>query len=377
MKLDDTNLNARRTIIFLCCIMLLFTVVDIVEKDKFFSSSENRILASRPELSWEAIVSGKYMEDYETYVTDQFVSRDKWIMLKTGMDMLLQKKAINGVYLAEDDYLIEQHLPEEEAFTRENMVEKLKLVRRIQNKYPQLKLVLVPTADNILTDKLPRYATYFDQTALQELAKKAVGEENVVDLFPTLQKHAEEEIYYKTDHHWTTLGAYYSYKDVARGLGIMPYTYTGKDFETVSRDFQGTLHSKINMPVASDRIHIIKPTKEMDVKLVYDMDKKTDSFYEESYLEGKNKYGYFLDDNHSFIEIEANPNARKDLFVIKDSYANSMIPMLSRHYRNVYVVDLRYYKGPLFQLMNQYDQGNMDVLVLYNCVHFLETFNFY
>ena len=109
----DEKRNAILTIGLICAILLSFTVADLCNDDRIYSETENRMLASKPVFSEEAVRSGEYSEDYEEYVTDQFVGRDKWIAIKTRMDILLQKKDINGVYLGKEDYLIEQHLPQD------------------------------------------------------------------------------------------------------------------------------------------------------------------------------------------------------------------------------------------------------------------------
>ena len=113
------------------------------------------------------------------------------------------------------------------------------------------------------------------------------------------------------------------------------------------------------------------------MSVTYDFNRRTDSLYESGYLEEKNKYGYFLDDNHPFIEIETGYQNGRSLFLIKDSYANCMIPMLSLHYEKIYVVDLRYYNGRLVNLMDGYVTEATDVLVLYDCIHFIENFVYY
>ena len=113
MKLENDKLHAGMTVAMLALVLLVFTVADLVKADRLFSETENRILAQRPKWSLEKVLSGSYEKEYEAYATDQFVSRDTWVMLKTRMDILLQKKLINGVYLAQDGYLIEQHLPED------------------------------------------------------------------------------------------------------------------------------------------------------------------------------------------------------------------------------------------------------------------------
>ncbi len=366
--------NAIVTIGIIAAMLLVFTAADIIAEDRVFSASENRILASRPEFSKEALFSGEYTEDYESYVTDQFVGRDKWISLKTTVDILLQKKDINGVYMGEDGYLIEQHLPAE--YPEELEDEKLALLKRLVDRW-DAKVMLVPTADNVLTDKLPEYALYYDQVAFLEKVRDEVGESNYIDVYRVLKEHADEEIYYRTDHHWTSLGAFYGYETWRLQNRKYPFMRGAENRETVTEDFLGTLHSRINLSMDGEEIQYFPDTEKEPVTVIYDMAKTTDSFYEESHLDTKNKYGYFLDDNHAFIEIQTTMKNGKSLFVIKDSYANCTIPLLAQHYEKVYVLDLRYYNGRLNSFMEQYaSEGSMEVLVLYNCVHFLEDFKY-
>lgn len=376
MKLDNDKLHAGMTVALLALVLLVLAVADLVTADRFFSESENRILAQKPKWSLEAVLDGSYGEEYEEYATDQFVRRDTWVMLKTRMDILLQKKVINGVYLAADGYLIEQHLPEQ--YSQQTVDKRLAQLQKLTEQYPQTMVMLVPTADNILTDKLPEYAVSYDQRELLSQVKEKLGEDHVIDVFPILERHKEEQIYYKTDHHWTTLGAYYGYLQWTQAVGYPPRYYVLRDLETVSDNFLGTLHSRINLPMEADAIQIFPKTKRRAVKITYDFSKEATSYYEPSYLEGKNQYGYFLDDNHAFIEIETTYTASgRELFLIKDSYANSLIPILAPHYEKIYVLDLRYYNGSLFSLMEQYvTDDKVNVLVLYNNIHFLEEFSY-
>ncbi len=376
MKLENDKLHAGMTVALFALALLVFAVVDMAESDRLFSQTENRILAQRPKWSLESVLDGSYEREYENYATDQFVSRDTWVMLKTRMDILLQKKVIKGVYLAADGYLIEQHLPQE--YDGELTDKRLEQLRQLTERYPQSLVMLAPTADNILAEKLPSHAVSYDQSRLMEQVKGQIGEEHVIDLFPTLREHREEYIYYRTDHHWTTLGAYYAYLEWTRKVGYPPRDYDPQDLETVSDSFLGTLHSRINLPMEPDEIQIFPRTNRRSVKITYDFDRETSGYYEPSYLEDKNQYGYFLDDNHAFVEIETAYYADgKELFIIKDSYANSLIPILAPHYEKIYVLDLRYYNGSLFSLMDQYvTDDRVSVLVMYNCIHFLEDFSY-
>ncbi len=366
--------NAIVTIAIIAAMLLTFTVADLVTEDRKFSESENRVLTAKPEFSGEALLEGSYTEDYETYVTDQFVGRDKWIALKTVVDIFLQKKEINGVYLGGDGYLIEQHLPTD--YTEEMEQNRLEQLTELVDRW-DAAVMLVPTADNILRDKMPTNALYYDQSAFLDKVKESVGEAHYVDVSRVLQEHSEEEIYYRTDHHWTSLGAFYGYDAWRRQAGRYPVIRDPERRERVSETFLGTLHSRINLPMEGEPIEYFYDTAERPVTVTYDFAVTTDSFYEEKYLATKNQYGFFLDDNHAFVEIHTSNSNGKALFVIKDSYANCMIPLLAQHYERVYVLDLRYFNSRLFPFMEQYEaEGEMDVLVLYNCIHFLEDFKY-
>ncbi len=376
MRLENEKFHQGLTVALLVLLLLALTAADLVKPDRLFSDTENRILAQKPESSLENILSGGYEEDYESYATDQFVSRDRWVAMKTRMDILLQKKLIKGVYLGQDGYLIEQHLPGN--YDQEKVSKRLDQLLGLTEQYPGTMVMLVPTADNILVDKLPPHAVSFDQRELLARVREKIGEEHVLDLFPILEKHREEQIYYRTDHHWTTLGAYYGYQQWTRAMDYPPRNFDPQDLVTVSDSFLGTLHSRLNLPMEADEIQIFPRTVSSRVKVVYDFSREAVGYYEPSYLETKNQYGYFLDDNHGFVEIDTAYVAQdRELFLIKDSYANSLIPILAPHYEKIYVLDLRYYNGSLFSLMEQYVTGEkVDVLVVYNCIHFLEDFSY-
>lgn len=371
----DDKRNSLLTVGLICAVLLVLGIADLCNDDRLYSETENRALASRPVFSWEELFSGEYGDDYEEYITDQFVGRDKWIGLKTRADILFQKKEINGVYLGTDHYLIGVNDPDKYTEQMENG--RIASLKKLVNRW-DAKVMLVPTADNILTQKLPDFAPYYQEDRLLEKVREAVGEEHYVDVYHALQEHAEEPIYYRTDHHWTSLGAYYGFMAWAQSVDRYPFPYNTAGMETVSDDFQGTLQSRINLDWTKDSIQYFPETEKKAVSVTYDFEDTSDSLYAPDYLDTKNQYGFFLNDNHAFIEIHTGYNPGKTLFVIKDSYANSMIPLLTTHYETIYVVDLRYFNGKLFQFMEQYEpEQGMDVLVLYDCIHFLEDFKYY
>lgn len=366
--------SAMTGILFFASVILIFTLADLIQGDRLFSETENKILASRPKFTWDALFRGNYTEDYEKYLTEQFVGRDKWITIKTCTDIALGRREINGVYLGADGYLIEQHLPETYSLVQE--IKKISLLEKLVQEW-DADVMLVPTADNVLSDKLPANAPCYDQISFLERVERQIGAGHYVDVYTALREHAKEEIYYRTDHHWTTLGALYGYQAWAEARGGSRGKYDPADMETVTDAFLGTLHSKVNLDMRSDTIEYFPETAAHPVTVTYDLKIVRDSCYEQPYLETKNKYGFFLDDNHGLVEIDTDCGNGKTLFVIKDSYANCFIPLLIPDYEKIYVMDLRYFNGRLFQFMKscQPEEG-MDVLVLYNCIHFLEDFTY-
>lgn len=367
--------NAFFTIGILSLILFIFITADFFNVDRVYSETEMRLLSEKPDYDWESMLSGEYAGEYEDYITDQFPGRDKLVKIKMRTDILSGRKEIDGVYIGEDGYLIEKHSPE--AYTTELENEKLALLDGLVEEW-NAKIMLVPTADNILSDKMPAYAQYYDEEAFLERVKERVGEHNYIDVYSVLSAHSDEEIYYRTDHHWTTLGAYYGYQAWTQGTSSFKFPYDIENMTTVSNDFQGTMYSKLPVVSTVDEIKIFPATAFREVSVMYDLEETTDTLYEDSYLQGKNQYGYFLDDNHAFTKIETDYHNGRTLFVIKDSYADSFIPLLQPHYETIYAVDLRYYNGLLFKLMDECEpRGGMDVLVLYNCAEFLDSFEYY
>lgn len=362
---------------FFAVLLYGITVWDMISQDRFFSETENRILAEKPKPDYQSVLAGSWESDYETYLTDQFVERDKWIGCKTYSEKLMGKKDINGVYLAKDNYLIERHL--EADIDKEKAEQKLMRLEKdvqdwqelVEARSGRVKVMLIPTAAQILEDKLPAFAEDFDQTAyLDRLDGRLSSRIRVED---KLLAHKEEAIYYRTDHHWTTLGAYYGYRAWAESMGTEAWPLSSFEKERVSKNFLGTLHSKLNISINPDEITLFVPKEKIDYSIWYDLEEKPHtSLYENSHLDTKNQYGIFLDDNHALVRIENESAPQRSILVIKDSYANCFVPFLSIHYNQIYMIDKRYYRGKI----NAFLEENKveDVLILYDVIHFIENY---
>lgn len=369
----ETRHYSKWTVALFLLLVFGFTGASFMAPERTFSENENRVLATMPEFSWKAVFDGKFTTDYETYITDQFFKRDEWIKLKTYSEMALNKQDINGVYMTEDGYMIERHENSEIDF--EMLAKSLDRLVEFTNKYAEklgaehVKVMLVPTASEILTDKLPPFATGFDQNGMLDSIYDRIPAESVMDVREILKQHADEYIYYKTDHHWTTLGAFYAYQAWAEAMDFEVPKLEDVEQTVVSEDFHGTVYSKLNLDLSKDIIHrFTLPNTPSRVEVTVDMTDTFDTMYVDKYLSMKDKYSYFLDGNHALTEIKSDGDGKGTLLIIKDSYSHSFAPFTVGNYEKVYLVDFRYFNMPISMFMEQY--GITDVLVLYNAVTF-------
>lgn len=355
----------------------IFTAASLLKPDRNFSKSERRYLAKKPEFSAEALFSGKYTEDYETYITDQFVLRDQFISLKTAVERLVGKKDINGVYLSKDGYLIEAH-PSTDIDVEKSAKNAERLIRFVNEveasgTIENVSVMIVPTAVITYKDKLPAFATTWDQNGYIDGIEAELGG-HFVDVRQTLLDHKEEYIYYRTDHHWTTHGAYYAYACWMEQLGEEPLPVEQFQVRTVEDHFLGTIYSKLNFAPAADTIEVYEAPAEYSYEVVYNREAAVEhTLYDEAALETDDQYTYFLRGNNPLVEISSNVKNGKTLLVIKDSYAHCFVPFAANHYEKIVMIDLRYLKKPVSSIIEEY--GITDMLILYNTIHFAQDGN--
>lgn len=371
---QENKLNRRNSritcIVFLLAIFGLFAF-SITKKDTSFSENENRYLAKKPEFSIQSLYAGEYTKDYETYITDQFVLRDQWIAMKVYAEKALLKKDINGVFFGKDGYLIERQTEDE---MKQSTLEKnKKMVEAFVKQYKDklnIKVMLVPTASEVLSDKLPKYATFYDQDPFMDSIYQNIGANHAVDVRETLRNHKQEPIYYRTDHHWTTLGAYYAYEQWAKQTGITPYKQDDFMIEEATKDFYGTLYSKVNIPMPADSIFLYHSKEDKEYRVMINEKKELGGLYDLSKLKEKDKYSVLLGGNNSYVTIDTNVKNGRKLLVIKDSYAHSIVPFVANHFESTIMLDYRYYNGSTKALIE--NEGITDVLILYNSINFVK-----
>ena len=347
-------------------ILFLFLIINIIVPNKEKSVQENRMLATKPKFRLSSLISGDYDEKFEAYMDDQFVGRDMWRKLKVTVDRICGSRLENGVYIGRNGQLLEQIEVADENHLAAN-IKAIKSFSESQKKIP-VRMMLVPDAANVLNHSLPALAKPEDQTQMFSMVRKDLGDSvEWIDVSTELNKHKTEKIYYKTDHHWTTLGAFYAFQAAAPSLGIEGDLSGKYDSHAVSNSFNGMLASKSGVNLGEkEQIDIYVPTEE-DTDLIIDYvdeGKRSTSLYDSSKLKEKDQYTVFLGGNSSLLDIRTVSTSTKRLLLVKDSFANSFIPFLTPYYREIVVVDPRYYSGTINDLMDSYRIS--EVLFLYS-----------
>lgn len=346
---------------------VIVLVLGIIIPDRGFSEKENRVLTGVPDFKLNQIASGGFEKQFETYENDQFPFRDLWITLKAGTDRIMGKVEENGVFLGKNGYLMEAF----KAPSQAQYDSTVKAMTDFAQKHSDLKqyALIAPNSVNILKDKLPAFAPVTDQNVWMDRLEKDLADAGVtfIDVRASFRDHKMEDLYYHTDHHWTTQGAYYAYLQAAEAMEI-DTSSDSFDKAPVTRSFQGTLSAKSGFRSGEkDEIDVFLPDGDNTLSSVVnyvDEQKKSASFYDTEKLKSRDKYALFFGGNHAQVKISTPVASNNTLLVLKDSYANSLVPFLAQHYRKIIMVDPRYYYGNLEELM-QVENVN-EVLYLYN-----------
>ena len=350
--------------ILFCLLLIAGTGAHLITRDKYYSESEKRTLKQFPAFSWKNVRSGKFGDEMEEYLEDQFPVRDAWVTVKTLTERASGKKESGGVYFAADGYLIEIHKGFPEKQTAMNLQAIKVLQDALEEKEIPITTMLVPTAGEILKEKLPAYAPNGNQQAVLDYAAK-MGVK-LTDVTAALTAKKDEYIFYKTDHHWTSAGAYEAYAAWMKARGAAPDPLSAWQREQLTDSFRGTTFSKVNDPfTAYDTIDAYYKQKEH--KVDYNEGAYvTDSIYERKYLDGTDQYAAFLNSNQATTVIYGPGSGR--VLILKDSYANCFAQFCCDDFEETHLIDLRFFTGRVQDYIEE--KGITEVLVLYNIPNF-------
>ncbi len=350
----------------LACAVLF--AANLLTPDRSFSAAENRSLSARPSLS-QCLTSG-WGQTADRWYSDQFVLRDTLVKLNSLAGRCAGQREVNGVYIGKDGYLFEKPTAKDPVKTERTA----KAIAAFSHENPDLScsVILVPDAASVLARNLPANAPVSGQTGeideFLEQLPASVRKLNASDALikASGQKTAdgeETQVFYRTDHHWTTDGAYAVFQAAQELLNIPePAAYSRF---VVSDSFQGTLASQSADGASKDAVTIYIPDSDVRTTVSYsDLQTRRASVYMPEKLEQKDQYQVFFGGNHPSVEIETTADTGRSLLVFKDSFANSFVPLLTPYYDTIILIDPRYYYENVDAVLSSY--GITDVMFLYS-----------
>ena len=372
--------------------IFVFWIWDMLAPTREFSEMENMYLKQRPTFSWSSLVDTneerKYTAQYEEYVNEQFVLRDQWISLKSRAESAIGKVENNGIVYGTDGYMFAK----EDTYDEQKLQTNIDYLNEFMALYPEVPktFAVIPTAYAVMPQRLPYGLQLLDQyDMMQQIYGQVQGDELAhLSFNDVLDAHQEEYIYYRTDHHWTTYGAWLAYSEYVRSKGMEPVSLEELDANEVE-GFLGTHYSKCKLYNAqADTITYYDiPITDITVDgghTILDADRQeltVEGLYNMQQWQVRDKYAAFLWGNNGVTVIKSdNSRYHEDgktsrVMVIKDSYANSFVPFLTYNYDEIVVIDLRALATDLSELMEQYTFD--DVLIMYNFSNFLTDTNFF
>jgi hypothetical protein len=333
-------------------ILCLALLVNLLVPDQEISQMENRPLAQRPAFLPASLLSANYYSDLDDWFTDQLFGRNFLIHTSYAFKKAIGIREIDDVYLGKDALIQKASEPDKD------VVEKNTTAISQFSLYTEMPttLLLAPTAYQINSSLLPAFAkSDIEQQTISQIGTDLDAGVNNVNLIDALQEHTDEQIYYKTDHHWTSLGAYYAYSAFMDSQQQSTAALSDYTIYQVSESFQGTLASKTGSFGLKDQIDIYVAKDTPDYVVTYGSShEKFASIYRVEALSEKDQYQVFFGGNEALIHIDTLNGNGKNLLLLKDSYANSLVQFLLPYYQSITLVDPRYYYDDLDTILNSY-----------------------
>jgi len=422
------DINMMRIVLTIWIAAAIVAILPIFRES--YSEVEKRELKKFPKFSFSALVSGDYFDEIGLWFSDTFPLRDGFVSLNTKITNTfgINKVQVHGD-ISQGDEIPDITSSEQTTSTDSEQVDSITSEPTPESKpepqpepEPQLPAVEQLGAMLIVDNAAYEYYNFNQATASNYAAtvnraaailegkskvydmiiptsmaitlpesysgstnssdqKKAIDymysliSQNVskIDVYSTLMAHKDEYIYFRTDHHWTSLGAYYAYRDLMMAKGAIPAelsAFKEYKFEGFLGSFYAESGQKPSLgntpdyvmayePTQLQKIHTYTKTGEIDYSIVSDGNR----------LSAANKYLSFVCGDHPY-GIMTNPEITdgSSCLVIKESFGNPLVPFLTQNYQTVYVVDYRYinqvFPGTLRQFVDE--RGIQDVMFINN-----------
>ena len=360
--------NIFISVIFLLWIFGLFVAM-IILPDKSFSELENTMLSDMPKISVDSFFTGEFGEDFEKYLNDQFPFREFFKRTSATYQYAIMKKEIGGVLVGEKR--LYQPTRMEDRFLLEKNI---KALQNIIEKFPNVYVGLIPSSGYLYRDDIPKGAPVLDEGQIIDEVYSSIDGKGCIDIYENLNTSITPNLFYCTDHHWNSTGAYYGYTAIAKAMGIEPIELGENDREVVTDSFYGTSYSRAPIfTIIPDEIFIY--AKDLDTKVtIFDgINYKQVSIYNEDKLDKKDKYAYFLGGNQPLIILETKEVEKEKLLVIRDSFFDSVAPYLQTHFSEIHMVDVRYYRKNIMEYIKENEIDK--ILIMQSVDQFVNIMN--
>lgn len=332
------------TVVSFCLIIAILSVLFVALPDKVFSEQENRNLEQAPELNKDSFFSGEFAKDTNVYFSDQFPFRDLFVKIKSFAELALLKGENNGVLYSENQLAVKDFnayqsilniVEDTDRIFLDSAEAQLKAIDTLGKNLDIPLVTVIPPRTIDIADSEFSYDRP-DGDKIFDIMSETLGEESgYIDTLGILRPKYEqgEYVYYRTDHHWTTQGAYYIYCEIMNRLGRADKIIPESEFEIETvEDFSGTTAARANFPIyRKDTLEIWHLDDDTQYTVIADGE-DIGGFYNRSYLEKSDKYSVFLDGTHGVTTIKKNGEERDTLLIAKDSFANCLIPFLAREF---------------------------------------------
>ena len=320
---------------------------------KSFSEKENRALAGAPSFRLHTFFDGEFLDELSDFCTDQFPFREYLTDLKAKCEMGLGKRENNGVFITESS-LIDLHESEHYEVLEQNLA----ALGGFADLADRNRLTFICAPRSVDISALPFDASFSQNRLYSRISSLDIASPDILTPLRAAQESGTV-VWYATDHHWTTRGAYIAYRALMESWNMSAYDQDFFDVDSASHSFLGTTYSKSGITYYTpDSIYLYRYDGDEDFEIEYVGENKIErGFYDFDKLKGKDKYAVFLGGNFAHIRIRQGESDRPKLLLIKDSFANSVIPFLALHF-DIDVIDPRYLTAPLDNVVNtdEYDK---------------------
>ena len=381
---DKTRMIDIFTVAVMLIILYSITIMMFIIPDKEFSEQENRYLQQYPAASskfegslteriqagkfLDRLIDGKFTAEISDYFADQFPMRNVFVGIKGLTEIAMLKQENNNIVAGSDGYIIKRDdYPDYEAVDN-NLDAILSFSQALEALDIPYTIAMAGRPVDTLQRYLPAAFPRFHTDDLWEHFNARIMSDDYIQyvdlLTPLRQKidSEDEQIYYRTDHHWTTYGAWLGYTEIMKAIGTEPLPLDAFDIEEASSEFYGTTWSSAGMKwIKPDSMYYFRfDFDDTDyTTTIEDTGVSFNGFYDRSYLDRKDKYSSFIGGNNACVTIEKTKNTenttveeRETMLLIKDSFAHSIAPFLAYHY-DLVILDLRYFKTPVIDFVQQ------------------------